>query len=347
MLLLFEAVIRIFIPQNLFNNQTIIQEDPVVEKRLIPNSMFEFKTTEFSYTVHTNSIGFRDSKHTVGKPSGVKRILILGDSFTYGPGIEQNKLYPKLLENLLNNTTSRFTYETLTMACGGYGVEHYLAILENIGLQYEPDLVILAIYVDNDVTDRLVIGAEEAKSERSFKNDFLYPINNWLEERSHAFVFVRERLDYPLWKVGLRPYYFPQVFWKDIPLHLKNDWQRTFNVLKTMQRLCDKEKILVVAFLIPTCYQVHEEIWKKFISVYDIDLSKVDLELPQKLYSDFFQQNDFYYLDLLDEFRKMALESLLYFPIDRHWNELGHELCTEMLLERISETARIKAHLGL
>lgn len=100
------------------------------------------------------------------------------------------------------------------MACGGYGVEHYLAIFENIGLQYKPDLVILAIYVDNDVTDRLVIGAEEAKSERSFKNDFLYPINiGWKRDR------MRLSLLESVWiihygKLDCVPIIFPRSFGK-------------------------------------------------------------------------------------------------------------------------------------
>lgn len=324
-------------PQNLINNEPIYIADPIVEKRLIPNSHFQFQNAEYRYTVETNNEGFRDRNHDKQKPEDVRRILILGDSFTYGPGVEQNKIYPALLENYLNEEGADLKYEVLTMACGGIGPEHYAAILKNIGLHYKPDLVILGIYIDNDVTDTMDLGDDLIPQKRNFLFNLLYPINNFLEERSHSFIFVRARLDYPLWALGLRPYYFPNVFWKDVPAKIEADWQRTFQVISSIQKLCAESKIALMSVIIPTIYQVNKKIWENYLSIYDIDLEKVDVSLPQKSFTAFFEKEGICFLDLLPDFKKNGggREGLLYFPIDRHWNEAGHELCAKKILNTI------------
>lgn len=329
----FELALRIFLPQNLINNEPIYIADPVIEKRLIASSQFRFQNAEYRYTVKTNNEGFRDRYHNKQKPENVRRILIIGDSFTYGPGVAQNKIYPALLEESLNTETAGFKYEVLTMACGGFGPEHYAAILKNIGLQYKPDLVILGIYVDNDVTDTMDLGDELIPEERSFLFNLLYPINNFLEERSHAFIFIRARLDYPLWVLGLRPYYFPDVFWKKIPPNIETDWQRTFQVIGSIQNLCSESKIALMPVIIPAIYQVDKKIWGDYLSIYDINLDKVDISLPQKRFTSFFKKEGIRSLDLLPDFKKNGggREGQLYFPIDRHWNEAGHELCAKKI----------------
>lgn len=331
-----EAGFRLFAPQNLINNEPIYVEDPVVEKRLIPNSKFEFGTTEYRYTVRTNAIGFRDRSHGPAKPDHTKRILVLGDSFTYGPGVEQCKIYLFVLEDLLNrNAQVEHSYEVLAMACGGYGPEHYSAVLRNIGLKYDPDVVILAIYVDNDVTDRLDLKSLSETPPGSFTDTVLYPMNNFLEETSHAFVFLRARLEYPLWKMGLRPYNFPEVFLENVSPDLEREWERTFETLLEIQRLCREAKTSLMTILIPTIFQVQEDIWQKYITVYKIKPEEVDLDFPQKKFAGFLQERNFVYLDLLPTFRKSGIDEPLYFPIDRHWNEAGHELCAQILSENL------------
>ena len=87
--------------------------------------------------------------------------------------------------------------------------------------------------------------------------------------------------------------------------------------------------------IIPAIYQVDEKIWDNYLSIYDIDLGKVDIELPQKRFTSFFEKERIRYLDLLPEFKKQGQAGQLYFPIDRHWNEAGHELCAKKIQEAI------------
>src|SRR5690349_16112554 len=57
----------------------------------------------------SNALGLRDRDYVTPKPANVKRILILGDSFTYGSGVADNAAtFPELLEQQLNTDLSRF-----------------------------------------------------------------------------------------------------------------------------------------------------------------------------------------------------------------------------------------------
>ncbi len=54
-------------------------------------------------TVHirTNALGFRDDEFTRAKRPGVKRIVVLGDSVSWGRGVSVGQRYPDLLEKSL------------------------------------------------------------------------------------------------------------------------------------------------------------------------------------------------------------------------------------------------------
>ena len=51
-----------------------------------------------------NSRGHRDDEVQVPKPGGVSRVLLLGDSFTVGANVEMVEAYPRVLEDLLNES---------------------------------------------------------------------------------------------------------------------------------------------------------------------------------------------------------------------------------------------------
>ena len=62
-----------------------------------PNSEVIYETSEFTFTAKTNSLGFRDYEYSLNKNSKY-RILVLGDSFTFGWGVEIENTWIKVLE---------------------------------------------------------------------------------------------------------------------------------------------------------------------------------------------------------------------------------------------------------
>ena len=61
------------------------------------------KTIEFEYEFTTNDLGLRYAQIPMEKPAGDVRILLVGDSFTEGVGVEADDTFGAYIENYYNN----------------------------------------------------------------------------------------------------------------------------------------------------------------------------------------------------------------------------------------------------
>lgn len=118
------------------------QGDNVLNHSHVPGKTCPFVTREWNVNYGMNSFGFRDGNRTLEKPANTFRILMLGDSFTEGWGVAQDKTFSALLENKLNSL-SRGRFEVINMGVAGYSPLLEYLQLKNIGLEFKPDLVIL------------------------------------------------------------------------------------------------------------------------------------------------------------------------------------------------------------
>lgn len=122
-------------------------------RRLRPNTTFYHTSADGTWAFTTNAQGYRDTrnwKHE--RTTGVKRVLVLGDSHTQGFECRQDKTYSAILEKRLNALGQ--PTEVLNCGISGMGTAEQLAFLENEGLKYQPDVVVLGWYV-NDLDDNV------------------------------------------------------------------------------------------------------------------------------------------------------------------------------------------------
>ena len=97
--------------------------------------------------VRINSLGFRDrQEYSLEKPTNTFRIIVLGDSVTFGHGTLDNTTYPYLLEQQLKKWRPDVAWEVWNLGVPGYNSGQELAYLEQIGPQADPDLVIVGFY---------------------------------------------------------------------------------------------------------------------------------------------------------------------------------------------------------
>ena len=96
-----------------------------------------------------NSDGFRDREFPVAR-SEVKRIMMLGDSVTFGRGVPLGSTFPKLLEQLFNrNDQTGRRYEVMNVGVPGYNTRQELEFFEVKGRKYAPDLLVIT-WILND-----------------------------------------------------------------------------------------------------------------------------------------------------------------------------------------------------
>ena len=99
-------------------------------------------------SISINSVGLRDREFPREKPSGVYRIVWLGDSTALGWGVPLDETAPKILERQLN-ASGHGNFEVLNAGVGNYNtvqeVEHFLTI----DRAFHPDLVILEYFIND------------------------------------------------------------------------------------------------------------------------------------------------------------------------------------------------------
>jgi len=98
-----------------------------------------------------NSLGARGKNFPVKKTSGQKRIICLGDSFTYGWGVDDTSTYPAHLQNSIDEDFSNF--RVINFGCNGHTILHEVKLLEKYGLELKPDYVIVATSLHTDFVD--------------------------------------------------------------------------------------------------------------------------------------------------------------------------------------------------
>ena len=122
--------------------------DPVLGQRLAPGYAGWFA----GVPVRINTLGFRDSRdYTLAKSPKTFRIIVLGDSVTFGHGSIWENTYPYLAEQQLRAWRPDVDWQVWNLGVPGYNTSTELAYLEDIGARYQPDLVIVGFY-PNDFT---------------------------------------------------------------------------------------------------------------------------------------------------------------------------------------------------
>jgi hypothetical protein len=152
--------------------------------------------------ISTNSAGMRGRREFPReKPAGVERLVIVGDSFTFGIGERDDDVWPARLAALLDG------WEVLNLGVYGYGTDQQYLMLRERGLAWKPDVVVFAAYMEGVLRNGMAF-RDYAKPRFVLEGDRLVltnvPVPSPAELlahrgaptklRSYAFDFVRQRL---------------------------------------------------------------------------------------------------------------------------------------------------------
>jgi lysophospholipase L1-like esterase len=113
-----------------------------------PSVTKNLSTPEFTYERSYNRLGYSGAEWDTAKPTNVKRIVTLGDSFTEGDGAPADSTYPALLEEILLDRGQ--AAEVLNAGiCGSDPVFSYKNITDRV-LAFAPDVVVVTVH-ENDI----------------------------------------------------------------------------------------------------------------------------------------------------------------------------------------------------
>lgn len=102
--------------------------------------------------IRINSAGLRDDReYAIPKPAGVRRLVVLGDSYTFAGKVHLEQTFPKRLEARLNEGVADVRYEVLSLAVPGYNSRQQRLFLEERGLAFQPDWVLVSFVLNDAV----------------------------------------------------------------------------------------------------------------------------------------------------------------------------------------------------
>jgi len=302
---------------------------------------------EFGYINHkTNSLGFNDDEHSLEKKSGTYRILVVGDSYVEAMQVERDSAFHQLIEAKLN-ANGRKT-EVIAMGRSSQGTIAELKILEDYGLRFKPDLVILGFLPINDISDN----SPALKERYNLLGMPFIPVRMklFLRERSDLLFFLTDRID-RLRSSKERMSFFLEVF--DLR-KIENDpiwqqaWRNTYGALLKMKKRCEENdaELLVVSFTseLEIASYVHPNKSRNLLEEkYRLgELAEhYDFKLPDRLLSNFCRNNGIVLLQLnalfADLKKKNGSDLRFHYFYDGHWNPRGHAAAANAVMNFLDQ----------
>lgn len=242
--------------------------------------------------VEISSQGLRDREFQTTPPQGRTRILMLGDSLTFGWGVPGDRTYSKRLEDMLRQ--AGHDVEVINTGVGNYNTEMEVAYFLERGAKFQPHYVVLNYFIND---------AEPTPREHS----------NFLSRNSPAFVYFASRLDMALRMAGLGD----RQDWKSYYAGLY-DQEGIARVSAAVKRLADYCRTHGIKLFLVNQPELRNPANYPFPQV-------------EEFVAQLAAQNHLKYLSMLPAVRNLEPETLWVTPPDPHPSIVAHEVFAKAL----------------
>jgi hypothetical protein len=196
------------------------------------DGIFEGKRYTWGHRVLVNKAGYRERIYKFDKAPGLYRVIVLGDSFTWGVGLAEKERFTNILEKLLSERYPKRSFEVLNFGINGYTTANERNVLGKTRLIFKPDLVIVGFCI-NDTQPKI---REYSVEKEEFNKKYEASIDKivarltsvglpFIGKATKGSVYgVAQLLGYfPSWEVGLqRTYETESTEWKTFLRALKD-----------------------------------------------------------------------------------------------------------------------------
>ncbi len=307
-----------------------------------------------------NPQGYMDAPFTEEKPDGMRRVVVLGDSFCAGHvGYEPNWL--TVAERRLQarpelgaDGDTPAPVEIYNLGIHNASPREYLDVLEREGLRYDPDLVVLSFYVGNDVSLGYVDPHPLYKdSLRSF-----HVLDRMIKLKKAK---AKAAAEAETGKVRLKM--SPERYARQQRRHMRlsrrgepdledeRKWAAALGAVARVAAICRERGIAMMIVVAPDAFQVDADVLamalagvpEKAAEYPPWKLEDFDLLAPQARVAAFAAEAEIELLDLMPAFDAANArgEGPFYLERNAHWNEPGNLVAGEALAEAL--TPRVAA----
>lgn len=337
-------------------------------KAMNPGITVIYSTSEFEHVATISAQGIRNDLVSVPKPAGTKRILAIGDSITFGWGVDMADSWPKLLEKKLRE--NGMAVEIINAGVPGVGLTRSRYVCRAYAEQFDIDAIIIGLFADDlyqaaerevgiGQFQRLILDTWPIFSRIS--NPIIQPAEGYDQQVVHVSEIWKKiaandlkrdprillmldpaiRGDFVSGK--LNPYLVQRAIADPgFFTYLLDSKLFTFSMESTGRRLerihnrCSKDRLPVLINFIPFSPLISKEYQngrRALGYIMGEKLLTVDFDTQLSAVT---QTNGFTYVSSLSKLRQDGCVGC-YYPYDGHLTRLGHERVVESILPKVSE----------
>ncbi len=261
----------------------------------------------FSYGVRTDDDGLRFPAIDVAWDDSAYRVLILGDSFAFGQGVEIEDRFDRAFGG---RTLGGRPVAVINSGVGGYSTDQQLLYLEQRGIGYRPDLILLLSY-ENDLVEIVYDIASSRRKPRYLLEPgglrltgVPVPRTSWLRSHSYLCGFLVARL--------FRDRRDPEAIDRDQASAL----------------------FLALRAEIARVAHDHGALFVQALASYKTSLAGGELDWKRRVLAA--REGPDLVIDLDPAFLAAPERERLYFENDHHWSPDGHRLAGRVLVEALA-----------
>lgn len=316
--------------------------------RYKPDIALTYRAPEFEMTIRTNGEGLRNSDLPA---ADLPTILFIGDSFTFGWGVEERERFSDLVAGLLPAATTGPGVRIVNAGHWMFTFDQQLVLMRQLVETYRPAVVVQGFYwmhvrsLFNHRLMRAPDGSLEAVQDPKIAvgdDGVLRFRSDWLERPPFGSQLVamvaRALLNRDLreraadWVDYMRP-------GSDRDEQL---WKTTDGLVGETIGMLRTQRIAYVPFLIPASVEVGAPWWSHVGWMGATPPPDIDPSLPAKRLAAMFSQRGIEAEELAGPLREMGGASL-YYPGDGHWNAAGHEAAARVLAPLVGRALATRA----
>ena len=293
---------------------------------------------EFRHEVSVNRLGLRGPE--VEPREADERVLLLGDSFVFGVGVEQSETLGAVLEELY--AAEGRPIVTFNGGVPAYGVPDAAGQLARLAPAVRPDRVVMFLFTGNDL----------AESHQPFRQPrAVGGLREWLYYRSDLFVLAKTAVPTRLyarvagWFTSGEPARVrrlrqaSEIYRTSPPTWVVEGASAARRALERMAAMSQDGGADFVVLIIPELLQLEPQRLTSTLADLGVDQDGYDPQAPTALFASMLTELGLPFADLTP-FLAAAHErgDGPYYPIDRHWTAEGHRLvavATKKLLESL------------
>jgi lysophospholipase L1-like esterase len=336
-----ELVVRHWNPQEIdgWGERIALTPDAQLGWKLKPSQTTQLNWETYRYPMVANSLGFPGPEYPEAKPPNTFRILVTGDAFSTGDGVQPEQNWVRLLEKKLADQGSTRQpdrkVEVLNFSMTGYGPDQYAEVVRTFAPKYKPDLIIVEHYV-NDYQDVMMTNTEFQEA-----IGFGMPDPNGLGtilKLKHLSLFLRNKVyspikedllgrPSPLYGYELADFDRFKPAAPEAPTRLR---KRLQEIQQVAQGLGAKVMLPMVPSAVQVCGPEQLPYYPKHLNLADFDF-----ELPQRNSKAIAQELKLPFIDLIPTLKSSS--TCVYQPYNKHWLPTGHEVVAEEMAKRMTE----------